>query len=284
MVKGLHDRIFDAVVYIVLALVGLGALFPILYVLSVSLTPLSEVLSGGFIIIPRRVTLAAYEEILSRPLIPRALYVTTLITVIGTAMHLILTLLMAYPLSRHELPGRKIIVFAVVFTMLFSGGMIPTFILVRSLGLLNTIWAMILPGAMWTFNLILAKSFMENLPAELIEAARIDGAGESTILFRIVLPLSLPMIMTIGLFFAVGQWNVFIAGIMYITRPHLFPLQVVLRQILMQAQSLIENPDVIIPTRTMQMAVIIVASVPILMVYPFIQKYFTRGIFLGAIK
>ena len=284
MVKGLSDRVFDGVVYFMLALVGLSALFPLLYVLSVSMTPISEVLKGNFLIIPKKITFAAYKEILGKPLLPQSMYVTTYITVVGTVISLFLTVLMAYPLSRHELPGRSIVVFLVVFTMLFSGGVIPTYILVRNLGLINTIWAMILPSAMWTFNVVLAKSFMENLPGELIEAARIDGAGEFMILVRLILPLSLPMIMTIGLYFAVGQWNSFFSGIMYITRPNLYPLQVVIRQILMQSQNLANNPDVIIPTRTMQMAAIIVASVPILMVYPFIQKYFTKGIFLGAIK
>ena len=284
MVKGLGDRIFDTIVYILLGIIGLGALFPLLYVLSVSLTPMSEVLKGGFLIIPRKITLVAYEEIISKPLLPRSMYVTVYITVVGTVISLFLTVLMAYPLSRRDLPGHSILVFAVVFTMLFSGGTIPTYILVRNLGLINTIWAMILPGVMGSFYLVLAKSFMENLPNELIDAARIDSAGEFLILVRIVLPLSLPMIMTIGLYFAVGQWNLFFAGIMYITRPQLYPLQVVIRQILMQAQNMYENPDVVIPTRTMQMAAILVASVPILMVYPFIQKYFTKGIFLGAIK
>ncbi|MCL2833106.1 MAG: carbohydrate ABC transporter permease [Treponema sp.] len=284
MVKGLADKIFDTVVFILLGLIGVGALFPLLYVLSVSMTPISEVLKGGFLIIPKKITWAAYKEILNTPLIPRSMYVTAFITVVGTLISLFLTVLMAYPLSRHELPGRSIVVFLVVFTMLFSGGVIPTYILVRNLGLINSIWAMILPGAMWTFNVVLAKSFLENLPNELIEASRIDGAGESIILIRIVLPLSLPMIMTIGLYFAVGQWNLFFAGIMYITKPNLYPLQVIIRQILMQSQNLANNPDVIIPTRTMQMAAIIVASVPMLLVYPFIQKYFTKGIFLGAIK
>jgi putative aldouronate transport system permease protein len=284
MVKGASDRIFDAVVYLMLAIVGSFALFPLLYVIAVSVTPLSEVLKGGFLLIPKRITFAAYREIWSKNLIPRSMYVTTHITVVGTLISLFLPLLMSYPLSRKELPGRSFLIFSVIFTMLFSGGIVPTYILVRNLGLINTLWAMILPGAMWTFNVILAKSFLENLPNELIEAARIDGAGESLILVRLVLPLSLPMLMTIGLYFAVGQWNQFFAGIMYITNPNLYPLQVIIRQILMQSQNFANNPDVVIPTRTMQMAAIIVASAPILAIYPFIQKYFTKGTMLGAIK
>lgn len=285
MVKGWKDRIFDAIVYAILGLSGILILFPMLYVVSVSLSPLSEVLKGGFLIIPKRISFAAYEMILSEHTLPRSLYVTAVVTALGTVISLALTVLMAYPLSRRELPGRKFVLFViVVFTMLFSGGIIPTYILVRSLGLFDSIWALILPGAIWSFCVIIAKSFLETLPNELIEAARIDGMKEFPIVVRIVLPLTLPMLMTVGLYYAVGQWNQFFAGIMYITKPELYPLQVVIRQILQKSQDLLSSPDVVVPTQTMQMATIVVGSVPILIVYPFIQKYFTKGMLLGAIK
>lgn len=285
MVKGLEDRLFNALVYAVLVCCALLAIFPILYVISVSITPFGEVLrNGGFILIPRDVTLTAYKTLLTQSNLPQAFKITVLITVVGTVINLILTGLMSYPLSRKNLPGRRLVLLMIVFTLIFSGGLIPTYLIVKSVGLIDSIWAMILPNAIWSFNVLIMKSFFEGLPEELFESARIDGAKEFRILFQIVTPLSIPVIMTIGLFYLVGHWNEFFQAIFYVTDRTLFPLQVIVREILMQSQQPLENADNITPTQTLQMASVMIASLPVLVVYPFIQKYFTKGMLLGSIK
>ncbi|CAI6085494.1 carbohydrate ABC transporter permease [Cohnella sp. JJ-181] len=285
MVKGLDDKIFNVAVYAILVFCALLAIFPILYVVSVSITPFGEVLrNGGFILIPRDVTFSAYKTLLTQSNLPQAFKITVLITVVGTAINLILTGLMAYPLSRKNLPGRRLVLLMIVFTLIFSGGLIPTYLIVKSVGLIDSVWAMILPNAIWSFNVLIMKSFFEGLPEELFESARLDGAKEFRILFQIVAPLSIPVIMTIGLFYLVGHWNEFFQAIFYVTDRTLFPLQVIVREILMQSQQPLENADNITPTQTMQMASVMIASLPVLIVYPFIQKYFTKGMLLGSIK
>ncbi|ULL16441.1 carbohydrate ABC transporter permease [Paenibacillus sp. H1-7] len=285
MVKRWDEKLFDGAVMVILALAGLLAVIPIMYVVSVSITPFSEVLkNGGFVFIPRKIDLTAYRELFTTTGIPRSLWVTVLLTVIGTAVNLVLTLLMAYPLSRKKMPGRSFFLLMVVFTMLFNGGLIPTYIVVKNLGLLNSMWSMILPNAIWTFNILIMKSFFENLPEELFESARMDGAKELSILLKIVVPLSVPSLMTIGLFYTVGHWNEFFQAIMYMTDRNWFPLQVIVRDILVQTQKPLENAENLMPTETVQMAAVIAASLPIIVLYPFLQKHFTKGMLLGAIK
>lgn len=284
MVKGNDDKKFDALVIIILLVIVAICVFPLLYVVSVSLTPITEVLkNGGFVIIPKKVTLVAYRELFSQKALPTAMNVTLFITVLGTIIDMILTTLMAYPLSRKKLPGRKIFMYFIIFTMMFSGGMIPTYLLVRSLHLTNTYFSMILPGAISTFNLLVMKSFFENLPEELFESARIDGAKEFYILLRIVVPLSMPVFVTVALFCMVGHWNTYISAILYITKSDMYPLQVVLRNLLVASTNTL-NADETVPTQTFQMASVVFASIPIIVVYPFIQKYFVSGMMLGAVK
>lgn len=284
MVKSIGDRTFDAIVYLLLALVALAAIFPLLYVVSVSLTPFGEVLKhGGYIIFPRSITLDAYRQFLDRPQIARAFGVTVFITVVGTFVNLVLTTLLAYPLSKKNLPGRGVFLFLVVFTLLFSGGIIPTYLVVKAVGLMDTVWAMIVPNAIWSFNVLIMKSFFENMPEEVFESARIDGAGELRILIQMVLPLSVPMFLTVGLFYAVGHWNEFFQALMYVTDRSLQPIQIVLRELLQQTQQL-ENPEDFLPAVTVQMAAVVLASLPIILVYPFIQKHFTKGVLLGSLK
>ncbi|WP_282936538.1 carbohydrate ABC transporter permease [Paenibacillus sp. RC67] len=285
MVRRWEERIIDSVVYAILGLAGLAAIFPLMYVVSVSITPFSEVLkNGGFLLIPRSVTFSAYYQLFTQSNIPRAFGVTVFITVIGTLINLVLTALMAYPLSRKQLPGRSIFLMLVVFTMLFNGGIIPTYLIVKSLGLIDSVWSMILPNAIWSFNVLIMKSFFENLPDELFESARMDGAKEFRILMQIVLPLSVPSMLTVGLFYMVGHWNEFFQAVMYVTDRTLFPLQVVIREILMLTQQPLENAENMLPTETMQMASVVTASLPIIFIYPFIQKHFTKGMLLGSIK
>jgi len=199
-------------------------------------------------------------------------------------INLALTILMAYPLSRKMLPGRQVFLLLVVFTMLFSGGLIPTYLVVKSLGLLDSVWSMILPNAVWSFNVLIMKSFFENLPEELFESARMDGAKEFRILMQMVVPLSVPSLLTVGLFYMVGHWNEFFQAIMYVTDRTLFPLQVIIRELLMLTQQPLENAENMLPTETMQMASVVMASLPIIIIYPFIQKHFTKGMLLGSVK
>jgi putative aldouronate transport system permease protein len=285
MVRGWEDRIVNTIVLFILALASLAAIFPLLYVVSVSITPFSEVLKhGGFILIPQSITFSAYRQLFTETGIPQAFWVTAFITIVGTLVNLILTALMAYPLSRRKLPGRRLFLLTIVFTLLFSGGLIPTYLIVKALGLLDSVWSMILPNAIWSFNVLIMKSFFENLPEELFESARMDGAKEFRILWQIALPLSIPSMLTIGLFYMVGHWNEFFQAIMYVTDRQLFPLQVIIREILMLTQQPLENAENILPTETMQMAAVVTASLPIIVVYPFIQKHFTKGMLLGSVK
>ncbi|NQX61123.1 carbohydrate ABC transporter permease [Paenibacillus qinlingensis] len=285
MVRMPGERVFNGIAYTLLALVGLAAVLPLLYVVSVSLTPYGEVLkNGGYVLIPKHLTLSAYSKLLETSNIFRSLQVTVLITVVGTLINLVLTTLMAYPLSRKNMPWRSFFLGMVVLTMLFGGGIIPTYLVVKATGLIDSIWSMILPNAIWSFNVLIMKSFFENLPEELLESARIDGAKEFRILRQIVVPLSKPSLITIGLFYAVGHWNQFFAAIMYVTDRRLYPLQVVVREILMMTQQPLESAENMVPTVTMQMSAVVLASLPIIVVYPFLQKHFTKGMLLGSIK
>jgi putative aldouronate transport system permease protein len=291
MHKTVSDRVADAIIYAVLAVFGLATLFPIYFVFIMSITPYSEVMrNGGFVILPHSATLEAFKAIFSSPVVPRALRITVTVTLVGTLCNLAVTMLLAYPLSKKFIPGRSAILLGIVFTMLFSGGLIPLYLVVRATGLLDTIWSLIIPGLVSTFNLLIMKTYFENLPAEIEEAARVDGCGEVQTLLRIVLPLSAPILATLGLFYAVGHWNNYFSGIMYLSDKSLYPIQVVLRNMI-QTQSisqdlLIQNPLLLqqLPPETMKMATVVVAILPILIVYPFLQKYFIKGMLIGSIK
>lgn len=285
MVNRGAERYFDIIIYTLLIMVGLASVFPLMYVLSVSLTPYSEVIrNGGFVVIPKQITFEAYRMLFGMDTIPRAFGVTIFVATVGTAINLALSVLLAFPLSRRKLIGRGLFIFMIVFTMMFSGGLIPTYLVVRDTGLLNTIWAMMIPGAISTFNVLVIKTFFENLPEELYESAKIDGAGEMTVLVRLALPLSLPVLMTVGLFYLVGNWNTFFAAVFYITDTKLYPLQMIVRGLLMAADRPEVNVDVTIPSTTLQMASVIAACLPVIVVYPFVQKHLTKGMLIGALK
>jgi putative aldouronate transport system permease protein len=285
MVVSWKERAYLATIYTCLILLSLSVVFPLMYVISVSITPYSEVLkNGGFLIIPREVTFSTYRVFLSEALIPTAYGVTLFITVVGTCVNLVLTTLMAYPLSKKYLPGRNVFLMLIVFTLLFNGGIIPTYLIVKATGLINSVWSMIIPGAIGSFSLLIMKSFFENIPESLDEAAHIDGAGESVILIRIVLPLSAPVLATVGLFYAVGHWNEFFNAIMYVNDPKMHPLQVVLRGILNAGRDQEVSFEETLPTESLQMAAVVLTALPICVVYPFLQKHFTQGMLLGSIK
>jgi len=283
------EKIFQSINMALLLLLAFATIFPVLYVVSVSLTPLEVVAqAGGFLIIPRHITFDAYRYILGSDLIPRAYSNTILITGVGTTINMILTVLMAYPLSRRSLPGRSWLLVFVLVPMLFSGGLIPLFILVKNLNFINTYWAVILPGAVSSYNLLLMKSFFEELPQDLFESAYLDGASDFEILYRIVLPLSTPVIATLTLFYGVSHWNGFFHALMFLTDREMQPLQVVLRDLLIGAtrqevEASLEYMQ-LLPGETLKMAAVMLSIIPLLIVYPFLQKYFTKGVITGAIK
>jgi putative aldouronate transport system permease protein len=286
MVRGKGDIAYQTLIALFLIGISILSVFPILYVISVSITPFSEVIKhGGFMIIPRSVTFEAYRQLLTDPasLLPRAFGISAQVTAIGTTLNLVLTVLLAFALSKKGMPARSIMLFFIVFTMLFNGGMIPTYLIVKATGLINTTWSLIIPSAVAAFNVLLMKSFFENLPEELFESAHMDGASEWTQLIRIALPLSMPVMATVGLFYLVGHWNEFFHAILYISNPELHPIQVVVRKMLLSMQD-VDSQANAVPATTMRMAAVVLVSIPVIVVYPFLQKYFTQGMMLGAIK
>jgi len=281
------EKVWQVAVYTILILLSLVCLLPFLYVVAVSVTPESEVLRRGIVILPETFTFAAYKEVFISHGIGQAYKITLFRTIVGTALNVLFTVLAAYPLSKKYLPGRSPFLIFIVFTMMFSGGLIPTYLLVRSMGLLNSPWVLIIPHLISAFNLVIIKGFFEQLPAEIEESSRVDGASELQSLWRIILPLSLPVLATISLFYAVGHWNSYFDAIVYLNDSSLMPLQVVLRNILLnvatQSADSMANSGAV-SQFAVQMAAVVVTTVPILIVYPFMQKHFTKGVLLGSIK
>lgn len=281
---------FDAANYIVLTLFGLAAVLPFIYVIAGSFASDAELTSRAVFFIPKIFTLNAYEFIFSTDTIMRSIGVSVYITVIGTLVNLFFTVTMAYSLAKRGLYGRNLVLNLVIFSMLFGGGMIPTYLVVKELQLLDSLWALMLPGAISAFNLIIVKNFFQEIPKEIEEAGRIDGCSELGLLGRIVLPLSMPVLATFTLFYAVGHWNDFFAALLYINDPEKWPLQVMLRQIVLLSQAAAGDlnsmdPNFVKPPdQSIKMAVIVVGTIPILCVYPFLQKHFAKGVLLGSVK
>lgn len=281
---------FDAANYIVLSLFGLAAVLPFVYVIAGSFASDAELTSRAVFFVPKTFTLNAYKFIFSTDTIMRSIGVSVYITVIGTLVNLFFTVTMAYSLAKRGLYGRNLVLNLVIFSMLFGGGMIPTYLVVKELNLLDSLWALMLPGAISAFNLIIVKNFFQEIPKEIEEAGRIDGCSELGLLGRIVLPLSMPVLATFTLFYAVGHWNDFFAALLYINDPEKWPLQVMLRQIVLLSQAAAGDlnsmdPNFVQPPdQSIKMAVIVVGTVPILCVYPFLQKHFAKGVLLGSVK
>jgi putative aldouronate transport system permease protein len=279
----------DVAIYAALAVVTLGCLIPLYYVVVISVTP-QEIWSrtNGSLLVPLdELTIRAYRELLGNGRLTRAMGVSVFITVVGTFLSLTFTTLLAYPLAQRRFRLRRPILLMVLFTMLFGGGLIPTYLTVKNLHLLDSYWALILPNLISAFNLLVMKAFFQNLPPEIEEAARIDGASEWQILGKIVLPLSRPILATIGLFYAVAYWNSFFDAILYISDDNRQVLQVVLRSILAGGQ-LSDYVDAAggsdVPQQSLQMAAVVITTIPVLLVYPFLQRHFTAGVLLGSVK
>jgi putative aldouronate transport system permease protein len=287
--RTITGHLFDGLNYTLLSLFALLTLLPFLHVLAGSFASPESLLRSKFVLVPSGFTLDAYRFVFSTNTLYRSLSVTVYITIVGTFINILFTALTAYPLARKSLMGRKPIMLMIVFSMLFSGGMIPTYLVVKAMGLLNTYWALFIPTAISAFNLIVLKNFFQQLPDGLEESAKIDGANDLSILFRIVLPLSMPAIATFSLFYAVGHWNTFFSAILYLNDTEKWPVQVLLRQIVILSQGGIGDhaqmdEGVVIPPQSMKMAVIVISTVPILIVYPFLQKHFDKGVLLGSVK
>ena len=282
--------IFDICNYLFLSLFALACILPFIYVFAGSFASDVELTRRAFFLIPQTFTTAAYEYIFSTATIVRSIGVSIYVTTVGTLINLFFTVTMAYALSKRHLAGRNFVLNLVVFSMLFSGGMIPTYLVVRELQLLDTYWALMLPGAISAFNLIIVKNFFQEFPTELEEAARIDGCSDLGVLWRIVLPLSAPVLATFTLFYAVGHWNNFYSALLYINEPAKWPLQVVLRQIVMLSQMAAGDLNAMDPNfekppdQSIKLAVIVVGTLPILLVYPFLQRHFAKGVLLGSVK
>ncbi|MFC4402700.1 carbohydrate ABC transporter permease [Gracilibacillus xinjiangensis] len=282
------SRVFDFFNYFLLTLIAVITILPFIHVVGSSFATSAEIARTKFLLFPTEFSLSAYEYIFSTDTIFRALGVSIIVTVGGTLWSMLFSTLTAYGLSRRDLVGRRAINFMIVFTLLFNGGMIPTFLVVQQTGLLNSLWALVVPVTINAFNMIILRSFFMNIPESLEESAKIDGANDFSILFRIVLPISLPAIATISLFYAVTYWNTYMHAILYLSDADKWPVQVLLRQIVVLASGMNYDSesftDVPPPETTIKMATIVVATVPVLLVYPFLQKYFAKGALLGSVK
>ncbi len=278
--------------YILLLVLAFVCLYPFLNVIAYSLSGYNAVLSGKVTFYPIDFTLSAYQQILGKTQIWNSMRTTVLVTLMGTGLSLILTVFASYALSRNDLPGRKFLTGMILFTMYFGGGMIPTFLVVKGVGLYDTLGALFIPQAVNVFNFIVMRTFFRNLPESLEEAARIDGASYMQVLVKIVLPLSLPIIATIatiGLFYAVGYWNTYFDALLYIQDPNKYTLQLRLRSLLFGEELNnsgvnLEGLGTQVMTQSLKMATVAVSTVPILIVYPWLQKYFVKGVMVGSIK
>jgi putative aldouronate transport system permease protein len=292
MRESLGDRIFGMANVLLLVVVGIVTLFPLYYVFVVSFTEPSEYVEKyGFVLFPSKWSVGAYEYLLSTSAFIRATGVSAFLATVGTMLSLIVTSAFAFGLSRKRLRGRKAMMIMVMFTILFNPGIIPTYLLVRDLGLINSVWALIVPVLTSGWYVILMKSFFDSIPVELEEAAMIDGCNDLSIFFRIILPLSVASLAAFGLFYAVAYWNTFFSAVLYINDFTKVPLQIVLRNMLIDSDTSVGGAvavemasDKQLPTQTIKMAAVVVSTVPILMVYPFLQKHFTKGVMLGSVK
>lgn len=285
--KGGTLRIGKGFNYLLLTLVALMCLLPFVHMAAKSFSSASAVSAGKVTFYPLDPTLNTYRYVLQDGLFWSAFKNSVLITVIGTLMALIITTLAAYPLSKPHFRGRKVILLLYVFTMLFYGGMVSIYIFMRALNLLNTIACQIIPLVLSQYNLFVMKTFFEGIPESIEESAHMDGAGPARTLLSIVLPLSLPSLATIGLFYAVGYWNAYYHAMLFVTRANVKPLQMYLYELITTTQNLYEVDPVIaagLSSSGMQAAAIVVSTLPILLLYPFLQKYFVKGLTLGSVK
>lgn len=289
---GMGDRTFDIIVFFLMSLFLLICLYPLYFILIASISDPNLVSTGKVLFYPKGVTFSGYERIFNYKKIWSGYRNTMLYTSLGTTINVIITVSAGFSLSRKTLAGRKFFLMLFVFTLFFNGGMIPTYMVVKSLGLINTIWAMVLPNALQVWNLMIARSFFETtIPEDLRSAAFIDGAGNLRFFFQIVLPLSKAIVSVMVLFYAISHWNAFFNAFIYLESDSLYPLQVILRDILVSNQpdpSMIDDVATLIEKQKiaemLKYGLIVVASLPVLILYPFVQRYFVTGVMVGSIK
>ncbi|MDG0814598.1 carbohydrate ABC transporter permease [Cohnella rhizosphaerae] len=283
----------QTIIYLILIGLGLVTLLPMVNVLAVSLSEGYAITQNPLMLLPHDFTVEAYKYIFGTEVLLKSFGITVYVTVFGTFLNLAFTITGAYGLSKTHIPGYKFLMWLIVVPMLFGAGLIPYYLLLKNLHLLNTLWVLIIPGLVAPFNLILMRNFFWNIPESLEESARLDGASELQVLWKLIIPLSKPVIATVGLFYAVGHWNDFFSGLFFISDNSKWPLQVVMRSIIIDQNMMnmgsgpAQSGDVtriVVSQQNIKAATIIFAIVPILLVYPFLQKYFVKGIMLGSVK
>ncbi|GMK44602.1 MULTISPECIES: carbohydrate ABC transporter permease [Paenibacillus] len=285
------DKVFLITIYIILALVLVAVLYPLIYILSSSFSSPSAVSAGKVWLWPVDVSLKGYEALFKNSQVLTGYGNSLLYTVSGTLVSVTLTIMLAYPLSRSTFFGRNAIMMIITFTMLFSGGLIPTYMVVKSLGLIDTRWALIIPNAVWVWQVIIARSFFQqSIPSELVEASEIDGCSDLRFMRSVVLSLSKPIIAVLIIMYAVGQWNAYFDALIYLKSDTKYPLQLILRSIIIQNNSGSANMDALKQVERQQLAellkysLIVVATLPVLIIYPFVQRYFVQGMLVGSVK
>lgn len=286
------DRVFSAANHLVLSLILISVLYPMIYIVSSSLSSSLAVISGRVWLWPVEFGLKGYTAVFRHHQVMAGYLNSFIYTILGTAINLVMTILAAYPLSRRDFYGRNLFMGLFTFTMLLSGGLIATYLLIRDLNLLNTRWVMVLPNALGVWNMIVARTFFQtNIPDELVEASELDGCNDLETIWHVVLPLSKPIMAVMALFYAVGHWNAYFQALIYLNNEKLYPLQIHLRNILILQQidmEMITDVEEIMAREGMkdllQFSLIVVASAPVLILYPFVQKYFIRGLLLGSLK
>jgi putative aldouronate transport system permease protein len=289
LIKDPSEFIYQVIVCTLVAILGLLCLFPLIYVLGMSFTSEGEMIEKFyFVIIPEHPTLSAYQFIMRQQNFFNAMFISVSRTAITTFLTVVFVLIASYVLAEPKLPGRKAMLLFIIITMMIGGGLIPTYLLFSQLGLLNKFAVMVVPCLGYTYGILVIKTFIEGIPAEISESADIDGAGDILKLIRIIFPLTLPSLAAIALFTAVGQWNSWFDALVYLRDAQLLPVSLVIRNLLVSStqQTAVTNQTVLVrmAPETLKMASVVVAMVPILCVYPFLQKYFIHGVFTGAIK
>jgi len=288
--ESLGDNILKAFVYTMVILLSLACLLPLLNVLASSFSSVESLNAGKVAFWPIGFNVDAYKTILENGQLMRSMLFSLRITFVHVVFTLVMTVLCAYPLSHKDLVGKNVIWPFILFTMYFGGGMIPHYILIRDLNMINTMWSLIIPGLISTYNMILMRSFFSSIPEALREAAIVDGANDATTLVRIILPLSKSMLATIALFYAVGRWNGVQDGMIYINDPSKYILQVRLKNIIISSTALTElmqegqNNQTILQTQQVRSAALVFSLIPVMIVYPFLQKYFVKGVMIGSVK
>ncbi|WP_372660814.1 carbohydrate ABC transporter permease [Cohnella sp.] len=285
------DKIFLFTIYAVLSVVLIVVLYPLIYIISSSISSPAAVTSGRVWLWPVDISFKGFEVLLNTPQVVTGYGNSIFYTIAGTMISVALTIMIAYPLSRRSFFGRNVLMMLITFTLLFSGGLIPTYMVVKEVGLIDSRWALLIPNAIWVWQVIIARSFFQSsIPDELFEASEIDGCSDLRFLRSVVIPLSMPIIAVLVLMYAVGQWNAYFDALIYLKSADLFPLQLILRSIIIQNNSVGGVTDALKMVERQQLAellkysLIVVATLPVLIIYPFVQRYFVQGMMVGSVK